>query len=86
MIMMNNMTTMTTTMAMAMVSAMALLLLMMVMAAPTPAEEEGAELVRAAPRREERARGEAGSGVRTQSLVRARQTPSMHLTAQRLLL
>ncbi len=82
MIMMNNMTTMTTTMAMAMVSAMALLL----MAAPTPAEEEGAELVRAAPRREARARGEAGSGVRTQSLVRARQTPSMHLTAQRLLL
>jgi len=53
MIMMNNMTTMTTTMAMAMVSAMALLLLM---AVPTPAEEEGAELVRAAPRREERAR------------------------------
>jgi hypothetical protein len=79
MIMMNNMTTMTT-MAMAMLSAMAL-----VMAAPTPAEEEGAELVRAAPRREERARGDAGSGVRAQSLVRTRQTPSMHLTAQRLL-
>jgi hypothetical protein len=82
MIMMNNMTTMTT-MAMAMLSAMALV---MVMAAPTPAEEEGAELVRAAPRREERARGDAGSGVRAQSLVRTRQTPSMHLTAQRLLL